>query len=74
MPNEQKTQQSPWLGRSNVPQPGHSKKKRQASVGMVSRDWCPQDGQARTLSRMTVIRRFCRNEEWKGRKITPRGG
>lgn len=33
-PKEQKTQQSPSLGRSSWPHPGHSKKNMHASVGI----------------------------------------
>jgi hypothetical protein len=47
VPQEQKTQQSPGLGRTVVKQCGQVQKKRQASVGMVSVVCAPQCGQVR---------------------------
>ena len=49
-PNEQKTQQSPAFGRKSVPHPTHSKKYKQALVGIVSTETCPHTGTSVGLS------------------------
>jgi hypothetical protein len=54
-PYEQKTQQSPALGRSTTWHPPHSWKNRQASVGIASGSACPQAGQVRTEVVVTAV-------------------
>ena len=51
-PYEQKTQQSPGFGRSNVRHPAHSWKWRHASTGITSTAANPQRGHVRTESRI----------------------
>jgi hypothetical protein len=47
-PYEQKTQQSPALGRSTVPQPAHWWKKTQASAGISNASAREHSGQVST--------------------------
>jgi len=51
LPKLQNTQQSPAFGFRRTPQPGQCQKKRQASVGIVSRVFAAQSGQVSTLRR-----------------------
>jgi hypothetical protein len=53
-PNEQKTQQSPVLGRMTARQAAHWWKKTQASVGIDNVSACPQCGQCRVECRIGV--------------------
>lgn len=46
-------QQSPAFGRSMALQASHSKKTKQALLGIISRFACPQIGQVKTDSRMS---------------------
>jgi len=55
LPYEQKTQQSPDLGRKNVLQPGHSQYQMHWSVGIVSLWMKPQFGQVKVDSRVICI-------------------
>ena len=55
MPYEQKTQQSPVLGRTSVRHSAHSWKNRQASVGIASASVCPQAGHRSVETSVTSV-------------------
>jgi hypothetical protein len=52
-PNEQNTQQSPGFGRNSVLHPTHSKKYKQALVGISSTETCPHCGHVILPLRLT---------------------
>ena len=66
-PYEQKTQQSPSLGRIIVSQLGHFQKNWHASVGIVSRDWELQFGHVMVDCNSTLVIRLPRcSSLWMG--------